>query len=144
MAATKLSFFVISTSDRGDFPRIIEIALFHIMPICFDTSSSLKQNSSVRPRTARTLENVATVRASVQKCPRRLIFKCSRILEFPTEFFKEFFIMIFKCIHTTWFGTITQRTLKLEAHCVWKFNNKENNCRELDGWPLHYCLKVWL
>ena len=31
MAATKFSFFVISTSDRGDFPRIIEIALF---PVC--------------------------------------------------------------------------------------------------------------
>ena len=28
MAATKFSFFVISTSDRGDFPRIIVIALF--------------------------------------------------------------------------------------------------------------------
>ena len=28
MAATKVFFFVISTSDRGDFPRIIEIALF--------------------------------------------------------------------------------------------------------------------
>ena len=27
MAATKLSFFDISTSDGGDFPRIIEIAL---------------------------------------------------------------------------------------------------------------------
>ena len=30
MAATKFSFFVISTSDRGDFQRIIEIALFLI------------------------------------------------------------------------------------------------------------------
>ena len=28
LAATKLSFFDISTSDGGDFPRIIEIALF--------------------------------------------------------------------------------------------------------------------
>ena len=28
MAATKFSFFDISTSDRGDFPRIIEIAMF--------------------------------------------------------------------------------------------------------------------
>ena len=28
MAATKFSFFDILTSDRGDFPRIIEIALF--------------------------------------------------------------------------------------------------------------------
>ena len=30
MAATKFSFFVISTSDRGDFPRIIVIALYLI------------------------------------------------------------------------------------------------------------------
>ena len=28
IAATKFSFIDISTSDRGDFPRIIEIALF--------------------------------------------------------------------------------------------------------------------
>ena len=28
MAATKFSFFVISTLDRGDFPRIIVIDLF--------------------------------------------------------------------------------------------------------------------
>ena len=28
MAATKFSFFVNSTSDRGDFPRIIVVALF--------------------------------------------------------------------------------------------------------------------
>ena len=28
MAATKFSFFAIPTSDRGDFPRIIEIASF--------------------------------------------------------------------------------------------------------------------
>ena len=28
MATTKFSFFDISTSDRGDFPRIIEIALY--------------------------------------------------------------------------------------------------------------------
>ena len=33
MAATKFSFFDISTSDRGDFPRIIEIALFiYLLP----------------------------------------------------------------------------------------------------------------
>ena len=31
MAATKFSFFDISTSDRCDFPRIIEIALFIIL-----------------------------------------------------------------------------------------------------------------
>ena len=31
MAATKFSFFDISTSARGDFPRIIEIALFVYM-----------------------------------------------------------------------------------------------------------------
>ena len=30
MDATKFSFFDLSTSDRGDFPRIIEIALFII------------------------------------------------------------------------------------------------------------------
>ena len=30
MAATKFSFFYISTSDRGYFPRIIEITLFSI------------------------------------------------------------------------------------------------------------------
>ena len=30
LTATKLSFFTISTSNRGDFPRIIEIALFYI------------------------------------------------------------------------------------------------------------------
>ena len=30
MAAIKFSFFDISSSDRGDFPRIIEIALFLI------------------------------------------------------------------------------------------------------------------
>ena len=30
MAATKLVFFVISTLDRGDFPRIIVIDLFFI------------------------------------------------------------------------------------------------------------------
>ena len=33
MAATKFSFFVISTSDRGDFPRIIVIDLFHLLLI---------------------------------------------------------------------------------------------------------------
>ena len=33
MAATKFSFFVISTSDRGDFPRIIVIALFLLVSI---------------------------------------------------------------------------------------------------------------
>ena len=27
-----LGFFYISTSDRGDFPRIIEIALFNFVP----------------------------------------------------------------------------------------------------------------
>ena len=32
MAAAKFSYFDISTSDRGDFPRIIEIALFIIGP----------------------------------------------------------------------------------------------------------------
>ena len=31
MAATKLSFLTISTSDGGDFPRIIEIALFLLL-----------------------------------------------------------------------------------------------------------------
>ena len=31
MAATKFSFFDISTSDRGDFPRMIEIALFILL-----------------------------------------------------------------------------------------------------------------
>ena len=31
MAATKFSFYVISTSDRGDFPRIIVITLFLFM-----------------------------------------------------------------------------------------------------------------
>ena len=30
MASMKFSFFVISTSDRGDFPRIIMISLFKI------------------------------------------------------------------------------------------------------------------
>ena len=30
MAATKFSFFVISTLDRGDFPRIIVIDLYCI------------------------------------------------------------------------------------------------------------------
>ena len=31
MAATKFSFYVISTSDRGDFPHIIVIALFYFI-----------------------------------------------------------------------------------------------------------------
>ena len=31
MAATKFSFYVISISDRGDFPRIIVIALFSML-----------------------------------------------------------------------------------------------------------------
>ena len=31
IAATKFSFFDISASDRGDFPRIIEIALFLVI-----------------------------------------------------------------------------------------------------------------
>ena len=31
MAATKFSFFYISTSDRGDFPHIIDIALYTIL-----------------------------------------------------------------------------------------------------------------
>ena len=35
MAATKFSFYVISTSDRGDFPRIIVIALFFIYFLIF-------------------------------------------------------------------------------------------------------------
>ena len=30
MATTKFSFYIISTSDRGDFPRIIVIALYYI------------------------------------------------------------------------------------------------------------------
>ena len=34
MAATKFSFYVISTSDRGDFPRIIVIALFVYSFVC--------------------------------------------------------------------------------------------------------------
>ena len=33
MAATKFSFFDISTSDRGDFPCINEIALFHFISL---------------------------------------------------------------------------------------------------------------
>ena len=42
MAATKLSFFVISTSDRGDFPRIIVIALLNFK-INYFISSRLQQ-----------------------------------------------------------------------------------------------------
>ena len=38
MAATKFSFFEISTSDRGDFPRIIEIALFYY---CFVLNNNI-------------------------------------------------------------------------------------------------------
>ena len=33
MAASKFSFFVISTTDRGDFPRIIVIALLNLVSI---------------------------------------------------------------------------------------------------------------
>ena len=44
------------------------------------TGSALKRKSTGRPRTARTPENVAVVRASVQQSPRRLILKRAQAL----------------------------------------------------------------
>ncbi|XP_036366112.1 uncharacterized protein LOC118766669 [Octopus sinensis] len=44
------------------------------------TGSALKRKSTGRPRTARTPENVAAVRASVQQSPRRSTFKCAQAL----------------------------------------------------------------
>ena len=38
MAATKFSFFFISTSYRGDFPRIIEIALYFFFDLVHTAS----------------------------------------------------------------------------------------------------------
>ena len=51
MAATKFSFFVISTSDRGDFPRIIVIALFVIL--CFVCLSGVLKNNKLDTRNLR-------------------------------------------------------------------------------------------
>ena len=44
------------------------------------TGSALKRKSTGRPRTARTPENVAVVRASVQQSPRRSILKRAQVL----------------------------------------------------------------
>jgi len=51
MAATKFSFFVISTSDRGDFTRIIVIALFlFCLEIARNYLSSLFDSTFVPPK----------------------------------------------------------------------------------------------
>ena len=45
MAATSFSFFYIWTSDRGDFPRIIVIALFYF--VFFATDDIVEAESAL-------------------------------------------------------------------------------------------------
>ena len=63
------------------------------------TGSALKRKSTGRPRTARTPENVAAVRASVQQSPLVRHLNAPRLIGFPKEVCEEFFTMIFKCIN---------------------------------------------
>ena len=48
MVATKLSFFDISASDRGDFPRIIEIALL-VLLLLQDINSDIQEDVKFNP-----------------------------------------------------------------------------------------------
>ena len=89
------------------------------------TGSALKRKSNDRPRSARTPENVAAVKASVQQSPRRSTFKRARALKLSERSLRRILhndlqMHLYK---RCWHKNSKKETPKLAEHCVWKFNS---------------------
>ena len=84
------------TSSKRDLAMGYQLQSYWI---CIKTKSNLGPPAG-RPRTTRTPENVAAVRASIQQSPHRSSFKRVILLDFSEEVCEEFFLMVFKWIHS--------------------------------------------